>query len=570
MNKKRKDISKLLFALIILVLFNIIGSYSFFRIDLTSEKRYTLSDATKGLLEDLDETVYFKVYLEGDLNPGFKRLRDETKQMLNEFRAYSSNVEFDFINPSANPNKKDRDNIYKQLQTKGLYPIQLEEEGNDGTSFKALFPGALVAYGEGDEFPVQLLNSQIGVHPEIQINSSVQNLEYTLANSIRRVSTKTKKKIAFLEGNGELETKYVADIMQTLSENYRVSRFDIREFKSDSTGTQLSIAEQQQRLNLNDLIIIAKPTKEFSDLDRYLIDQFIMNGGKAIWLVDGVQASMDSLQVQSQFLALPQANNLNITDMLFKYGVRINGNIVQDLVSAGVNDQRNIRPWVYFPMIMPVVKHPITKNLNAIKLEFPSTIDTIKNKNIRKQILLKSSPTSRRLVTPTLVGLKDLYQPPSDKLFREQFLPIGVLLEGKFESVYKGRIKPKVDGIKYYDESKVETQIIVIADGDIIKNQINLIVPDYQKGSPLPLGYDQFTGTEYGNKDFMMNSIDYMLDDTNLISIRSRDIVLRLLNKEEVLNNKVKWQLINTLIPILLVILLGIIKLWLRKRKYAK
>ncbi len=570
MNKKRKDILKLLVALIIVVLLNIIGSYSFFRLDLTSEKRYTLSDATKGLLENLDETVYFKVYLEGDLNPGFKRLRDETKQMLNEFRAYSSNVEFDFINPSENPSKKDRENIYKQLQTKGLNPIQIEQEGNDGTSYQVLFPGALIAYGEGSEFPVQLLNSQIGVDPEIQLNSSIQNLEYALANSIRRVSTKNRKKIAFLEGNGELESKYVADMMRTLSENYRVSRFDIREFKSDSTGTQLSIAEQQQRLNLNDLIIIAKPTEAFSDLDRYLIDQYIMNGGKAIWLIDAVRASMDSLQVQPEFLALPQINDLNITDMLFKYGVRLNGNLIQDLTAASVNDQRRTRPWVYFPAILPVVKHPITKNLNAIKLEFPSTLDTLKSPNIRKEILLKSSPFSRRLVTPTLVSLRDLYQPPSRDLFREQFLPVGVLLEGTFESVYKGRIKPKIDGINYYDESKKETQMIVIADGDIIKNQINLIVPDYPKGNPLPLGYDQFTGTEFGNKDFMLNAIDYMLDDTNLISIRSRDIVLRLLNKPEALNNKVKWQLINTLAPILLIILLGVIKLWLRKRKYAR
>jgi gliding-associated putative ABC transporter substrate-binding component GldG len=383
--------------------------------------------------------------------------------------------------------------------------------------------------------------------------------------------TDEKPLVGFLQGHEELGPRDIADFAKSISANYNAHLFNIREFKSDSSGESLSIAQQQIRLNRFDAMVIAKPQKSFNNLDKYLLDQFIMNGGKTIWLLDAAVASMDSLSNASQFMSLPLFDRLQLNDMLFKYGVRVNTDLVTDLVGAGVNDQKKIRPWVYFPMVMPQVNHPIAKDLNAIWLRFASSLDTVMAAGIKKTVLLKSSPYSARLATPHIVSLGKLYDPPPRRQFREAGIPLAVLLEGKFSSVFKNRLSPKVgsENLKTREESS-QNQMLVVADGDIILNQFNLVNPNIPKGAPLPLGYDQYTNTQYGNKDFLVNTLDYMLDDKGLIAIRSRELKIRLLDLEQIKEERLYWQLLNTLVPLLLLILMALANTWWRRKKYVK
>lgn len=570
MNKKRRDLSRFALFIAIVLLVNIIGGLKFFRIDLTAEKRYTLSDATLNMLESIQDVMLVKVYLAGEFPAGFQRLETETKQMLDEFRAYNPNIQYTFLDPSNNNTEEETTKQYQQLQFKGLKPYQLSIKNSDGNSVKTIFPGAVLNYGEKEAAALLLLD-QIGASPENQINSSIENLEFTLANAIRSLVAEEKPLVGFLQGHEELGPKDIADFAKSISANYSANLFNIREFKSDSSGESLSIAQQQIRLNRFDAMVIAKPQKGFNNLDKYLLDQFIMNGGKTIWLLDAAVASMDSLSNASQFMSLPLFDRLQLNDMLFKYGVRVNTDLVTDLVGAGVNDQKKIRPWVYFPMVMPQVNHPIAKDLNAIWLRFASSLDTVMAAGIKKTILLKSSPYSARLATPHIVSLGKLYDPPPRRQFREAGIPLAVLLEGKFSSVFKNRLSPKVgaENLKTKEESS-QNQMLVVADGDIILNQFNLVNPNIPKGAPLPLGYDQYTNTQYGNKDFLVNTLDYMLDDKGLIAIRSRELKIRLLDLEQIKEERLYWQLLNTIVPLLLLILMALANTWWRRKKYVK
>ena len=571
MKKRNQDILRFLAIVVILMLLNVISSFKFFRVDLTTEKRYSLSPATINLLRSLNDKVFFKIYLEGDFPADFQRLQRETRQMLDEFRAYNSDIEYAFVNPNESEDAQTRRETWEQLRYKGLEALQIEVEEENGSTQRQIFPGAIASYGER-EVPVQILISQFATAPSQQINSSIEKLEFTLANGIRRLAILDKPRIAFLTGNGELEAKYVADLGREMSQYYVVERFNLREFIGDSTGEDISITSQLRRLNTFDALIIAKPTLPFGDLDKFLVDQFIMGGGKTLWFLDAVHAEMDSLSQRPQMLAYPVAGDLGLTDWLFRYGVRVNTNLVQDMVAGGVNDRRSINRWIYFPLIMPQVDHPITKDLNAIKLEFASTVDTIIAKGVKKTYLLRTSPYSRAVSTPHMVNLQTLYEEQNENNFRQQNLPVGVLLEGTFTSAFKNRIMPRVgngEPLKLIEESR-PTQMLVVGDGDIIKNQLNLVNPNIPRGTPLPLGYDQFTGMQYGNKDFILNTVDYMLDDSGLISIRSRELTLRLLDFNKLKAERNYWQTLNTVVPILLVMLFGLLYTWLRRRKYAR
>lgn len=569
MNRKKRDITRFILIMAIIVLVNVIGSLRFFRIDLTSENRYSLSPATIDLLENFDDVLLFKIYLDGDFPAGFQRLEMETKQMLDEFRAYNPNIQYTFINPNAQSEKK-REQLFQQLQSRGLRPYQLSFNKQGSNSRQTIFPGGLMSLGN-QEISVSLLTDQIGVRPEAQINNSIQNLEFTLASGIKSLTVQDKPALAFLQGHGELGPKALADFAKSLSRNYNVDLFNIREFRSDTLSGELSIAEQQARLNRFDALIVAKPQKAFNDLDKYLIDQFVMTGGKTIWLIDPVKAEMDSLSEKPQFLALPIYDRLNVGDLLFKYGVRLNTNLVTDMVAAGVNDQKQIRPWIYFPMIMPQVEHPIAKDLNAVWLQFASSLDTIITEGSRKTVLLRSSPYSATFAVPHLVNLGMLYKPPPRERFNKQALPMAVLVEGRFESLYKNRLQPRDQGEALQVVGSVErNQMLVVGDGDIVANQLNVVNPNIPKGAPLPLGYDQYTGQEYGNSDFLMNAVDYMLDESGLISIRSRELKIRLLDLNRVSAEKLYWQLLNTLTPLILVLLFGVVYAFIRKRKFAR
>jgi ABC-2 type transport system permease protein len=567
--RKAKDVLRFGLVIAILILLNIIGGLKFFRLDLTTEKRYTLSEATINLIEPVEDVILVKVYLEGDFPAGFQRLQSETKQMLDELRAYNPNVEYIFINPNESATKEERNKLYQQLQSRGLKPYQLQVKEQGGNSVKTVFPGALVSLGD-KETAVNLLIDQIGTSPDRQINASIQNLEYTLANTIRSITSERKPLIGFLQGHGELGPTDLADIGKQLSKNYSVDLVNIREFTQDSITGEVSIAAQQRKLNRFDALVVAKPQKAFTDLDKYLIDQFVMTGGKTVWLIDPVLASMDSLSESAQFLSLPLLNRLNLNDLLFKYGVRLNANLVTDLVAAGVSDQKQVRPWVYFPLVMPTVKHPITKDLNAIWLRFASAIDTLATDNSKKTILLKSSAYSRSFATPHIVSLGNLFNPPPQERFNEKDIALGVLVEGEFNSLYKNRLTPKNNEPLKPKYKSDYNQMVVVADGDLIRNQFNLVNPNIPKRVPLPAGYDQFTGQQYGNADFMLNTMDYLLDGSGLIDIRSRELKIRLLDRNLVTSQRLQWQLINTLVPLFLVLGFALVYSFLRKRKYAR
>lgn len=539
------------------------------RLDLTSEKRFSLSPATRELLSEIREPMIFTLYLDGELPSGFRRLQREVRQLLQEFRSYNRNILFKIEDPGSVGDKKAIREFQQQLEFKGLSPVQVEVNEGNQVQFLQLFPGIIATYGER-ETAVQLLSTHINTTPENQINIAIQNLEYNLANGIRKLVRKFSPTIAFLEGHGELQPGRVADISRALSEHYSVTRFNLRQFEKDTSTGEVSILRQLQRMSNFNCLVVAKPLKPFTDLDLFLLDQFIMNGGKVVWLIDAVAADMDSLSRASEFMAYPILDELRLGNLFFRYGFRINTNLVQDRKSAWVSDMRSVRRWIYFPLIDPIVFHPITKDLNSVKLEFVSTIDTVMAPGVRKIPLLKTSDASRTVATPHIVRLAHLYNYPGTEPYPKRFLTVGLLLEGTFTSYFKNQIIPKDEAgrqIPFREESK-PTQQVVIADGDVIKNQLNLVNPNIKKGTPLPLGFDQFTGTQYGNRDLMLNIFDYLLDDKGLIALRNRELKLRLLNMSRVYNNIWLWRTINVALPVVLVILSGLLYHTIRKKMY--
>ena len=564
---KQTDIIQLVLSIVILVFLNIISSYKFHRFDLTSEKRYTLSDATKKLLRNLNDVVYVKVYLEGEFPAGFKRLRNETKIMLDEFRAYSKgNMEYEFINPSENPDKNQQQQIYRQLYQKGLKPTNLEVKEESGKSEQIIFPAALVSYG-GKETPWQLFNAQAGVHPDVVLNNAVQALEYGFANALRNLQMDIKPAIAFLDGHGELDSLRVMDITRTLKEYYEVSRVVLNENLNALTERDSNMVRNKYKA-----IIIAKPDSGFTKKDQFIIDQYIMHGGKVVWLLDMVYTNLDSL---SRGFTIGLPNDMNLDEMLFKYGVRINKNLIQDMQASyilvnkalmGNQPRWEVEPWLFNPLISPLNIHPIVNNLDLIKFEFASSIDTIKNKNVKKTILLTTSKYARVVNTPARIALAMVNMKPDERMFHDSYMPVAVLLEGEFESLFKNRMDTLISKNKqigFRDQSD-STKMIVVSDGDVIKN-----IVQKSTGKFFPLGYDMTTEQTYGNKNFLLNCIDYLCDDSGLLSIRAKEVKLRLLDKKKIKTLRVKWQLINIIVPVLLVIVLGVILFYIRKKKYS-
>jgi ABC-2 type transport system permease protein len=574
-NTRLNNITQLLLGLAIIALLNVIGSFVFTRVDLTSEKRYSLSDATKEMLGTIDDIVYFRVYLEGEFPAGFKRLARETREMLNEFRAYNRNIEYEFINPSESPDNTERNKIYAQLVEKGLSPTDLRVKTKDGTSTQLIFPGALVSFN-GREMPVQLLSSQRSATPDEILNNSIQNLEFSLSDAIRKLVTNAKPKVAFIEGHGELGAKETADATVALSDYYVVERVTIGEKLNSLTERSQTDTTNPRSTNKYEALIIAKPQKPFSEKDKFIIDQFIMRGGKVLWLVDPVFASMDSLQVEAETMGV--SLDLNLGDMFFKYGFKLNNDLVLDMnammipVKAGqMGNQPKFEyyPWFYFPILTPNSDNPIVKNLNASKTEFVSSLDFVNSSaDLDKTVLLTSSEKSRKVNVPAMISLNFLGQKPDERLYNKKFIPVAALIEGKFESLFANRIAPEIqeDKLIGFLPGSRETKMIVIADGDIIKNQMQLSKGNYY---PLPLGYDQYTKQQFGNRELILNAMNYLTDDSGLISIRSREVKLRMLDRSKIDAERGYWQLLNTVIPVLLVIAFGVVQAVLRKRRYS-
>lgn len=576
---KTKNIRKqqlISFGLIIaiLLILNVIGGYVFTRFDLTSEKRYTLSPATKDVLTKLDDIVYFKIYLEGEFPAGFKKLRKETKEMLDEFRAYNPLISYEFINPTANADAQERNETIKDLAARGLEPTELQLRTNDGREQKVIFPGALVMYRD-KELPLDLLDNQLNVSPETVLNNSIQNLEFKLADVIQKLSQLQKPQLAFIDGHGELNQSETYDIVQTLKQNYTVTHITIGGQVSALTRRTEPDSKGNVRILPNfAAIVIARPTLPFDEKDKFIIDQYIMYGGKVLWLVDPVLASMDSLQMNESTVGVDL--NVNLDDQLFKYGVRLNRNLVLDLNSASiplrtgqVGGQAQIEffRWNYFPLLNQASAHPIVRNINSLKADFVSSADTVSADFVTKIPLLKTSDYSRLSGTPVLISLAMLRDKADERLFNRKGQNVAWLLEGQFSSLYANRVSPEITDNKeigFLEQSK-PTAMIVVADGDIIRNQFH--VP---QGYPLPLGFDQYTRRTYGNKDFILNAISYLADDSRLVSIRSRELKIRALDMSKVNSNRLFWQIVNTAGPVLIIFVFGFVMALLRKRKYAQ
>ena len=572
---RNKDLSSLLIGVLVIVLLNFSASLFFERFDLTSEKRYSLSDASKELVNNLDDIIYVKVYLEGDFPAAYKKLRDETREMLDEFRAYSNeNLDYEFINPAESGDEKITKEIYQQLHKQGLRPTDLNEKTTDGFSNKLIWPGAIFFY-RGKEIPVQLLKSKLGSNPISMVNSSIEGLEYEIANTIYTLTTENKPKIAFIDGHGELNKYETASLATSLAEVYSIDRIKINgELYSLTERTVIDSTKDYVVKPKYDAIIIAKPTQKFTEKDKFIIDQYIMYGGKVVWMVDPVFASMDSLQTSDVTMAIPM--DLNLDDQLFTYGVRINSNLIQDLQAApipivtgmvGNQPKTQLYPWYFFPLLTPANSHPVVNNLNAVKGEFTSTIDTIAKEGIRKIGLLKSSQYTKISSAPTRVSLSFLRFEPDQKQFSKGHQVAAALLEGDFESVFKNRVPPQLveaNEIAFREKSK-PNKMVVIADGDIAKNPVNNRTNEF-----LALGVDRYTKQQYGNLDFMLNVMNYLCNDNGLMTVRTKKFKIRLLDNTVIKEEKTKWQLINTVLPVGMMLLFGVLHFFYRKRKYTK
>ena len=578
-NLKKNQIVSFLVTIAIVVLLNVIGSYVFTRFDLTSEKRYTLSPTTKEILKNLDDYVYFRVYLEGNELPAeYKKMRRETKEMLDEFRAYTKFIDYEFINPGEGDNDAEIKDKYTQLYQSGLDYTKWQDVGSDGSAKQLIiWPGALVSYRNNTEIAVNLLHeTQNGQPDEYAVNASIENLEFYLIDAVRKVTRLERPKIAFIEGHGELSNEELGSIAQTLAKNYDVKRQAI-EGKIDALLHRTQDTTRDVKVYPTyDAIVIAKPTEPFDEKDKFLIDQYIMHGGKVLWLVEPVYATMDSLQNQESTIGMEQ--DLNLDDMLFRYGVRLNRDLLLSLNCAqiavrtggmvGNQPQYTRFNWYYFPLLQAASDHPMVRNMNGIKADFVSSIDATSSADGIEQIpLLKTTGYTKVSGTPVFISLAMLRQAPDQRLFNlKDGKNVAYLLKGSFTSLYANRIPQEIvdDQATDFLEESEPTAMIVVADGDIIRNQFDI------DRNPLPLGYDKYTGVTYTNKEFLENAISYLVDGENMIDIRSRKLTIRLLDTKKVSKERVKWQVINTVIPIALIIIFGFVLAFVRKRKYSK
>jgi len=555
-----KNIKSVLFIIAILLIVNGIGNTFFYRFDLTQDHRYTLSKTSLNILKDVKEPLIVDVFLKGQFPGEFKKLQTETQQILEEFKAYNKNITFQFVNPIEN--EEERDTIMQSFLERGLTPVNVTVDDKGKQTQEVVFPWAIATY-QGKSTKVPLLKNVMGASTAEKVVSSVQHLEYAFANAFNTVSKAKEKKIAVIKGNGEMHDLLMADFIKQVRENYFIGTFTL-----DSVAKKPN--ESLKYLKKYDLVIIAKPTEKFSDEEKLVLDQFIINGGKTLWLVDQVNIEMDSLYNDSgATLAFPF--DLNLNDMFFKYGFRINPTLVKDVMATpialatgeqGSATQYTQYPWFYSPLIYPASKNPIVTNVDALKFEFANGIEVLKN-DIKKTVLLQSSPYSKLIGTPVEVNLNMVSERPEQGEFKNTGnIPMAVLLEGKFHSVYQNRVMPFQE--KTFQAVGKDNKMIVVSDGDLIRNQLD------KNFQPLELGYDKWTNKLYGNKEFLMNCVNYLLDDSGLINIRSKEVNLPLLDKEKVYNSYTQTQWITVGLPIVVLAIFGFVFTFLRKRKYSR
>ena len=547
----------LLFLILALVVINLLASQFHHRFDLTGDNRYTLSPAAKEIIGQVEAPLFIDVFMKGSFPPEFRRLQNETRQFLEEVVSYNPNIKFNFIDPLAEGD--DANAIAEEFYSLGMTPARLSVMENGKASEMLIFPWALANFND-ETVKIPLLKNKLGATDEERVNNSVQQLEYSFADAISRLVKERKKKIAVMRGNGELPDANLADFIQTIQQYYLVAPFTL---DSTSVNPQKTLKDLKEY----DLIIEAKPTQAYSEEEKFLLDQYLMQGGKALWLIDHVAIETDSLfNARGSAFAIPR--DLNLGDMFFSYGIRINPVLVNDIYSAplilatgrGNETKFTPYPWFYSPLTSSPSSHPIINNLEAVKFEWANPIELLKN-DLTKTVLLTSSPRTKLEGAPREISLEILGSKPDISTYTAGEQPLAVLLEGSFKSAYKNRIKP-FEIEKPLDSSEA-TQMIVISDGDVIKNQV-------QKGEPLELGFERYTGTTYGNKEFLLNAVNYLLDDSGLIDIRSKEINIAFLNAEKAIAEREKWQLINLAFPVLILLLAAFGINYFRKKRYQK
>ena len=531
------------------------------RVDLTEDRRFTLAEPTKKILRDLDREVQVDLFLDGEMPIGFRKLRRSAAQYLDEFRITSGRkVSYDFINPSGSSDRAEREKYHQLLMSRGLMPVNvMASDGEGGRTQKKIFPSLTVTSGE-TVIPVNFLRNNPSLPAETNLHHSTEGLEYEIIQAIASATADTIHTVAFIEGHGELEEAYVADLTLELAKFYNIDRGVI--------GGRPGIIDRYAA------IIIAAPRGPFDEKDKFIIDQYIMNGGRVLWLAEEVRIDADSLTAGST-VALYEP--LSFSDMLFRYGARINPVIVQDadcmliplkVTSPGGEAQYVPVPWIYYPLLRPSDGHPVTRNLNRVKAEFAGTVDTVgRDHDIKKSILLTTSGRTRTVTPPLVISLDEAEERLPQDMFTAGALPVAVLLEGTFPSVFTNRMTESImgeAGRTILTESK-PTKMIVVADGDIIRNEVS-----WAKGvaEPLTLGLDRYTMQTFGNKDFLVNSINYLVHDNGLIEMRSREIKPRLLDQARIKSQRTMWQLVNTLVPVLIIILAGVAYNRLRQRHF--
>lgn len=537
--------------------------FFFFRIDLTSEKRYSISQPTKTLLKKANAPIKVSIYLEGDLNPGFTRLKNSTKNLLDEMSVYAAEgIDMEFINPSTAATQAEREQKYLELEAEGMTPTAIYERDKEGKSIqKIVFPWVKMTYGN-KTVVVNLLKNIRGLQGEENLNISIENLEFEITDGIRRLINSQVSKIAFIEGHGELNEAQTYDISKVLSRYFQIDR--------GTLATDATILAEYKA------IIIAKPTQPFSESDKYIIDQYIMNGGKVLWLMDGVRVSMENLSTTGISPAI--ALDLNLDDLLFKYGIRIQPVLLQDVQCAsvpvniapeGAQPQFEPTPWFFAPLLLTSSQHPISKNITEVRSEFVSTIEVVgENNNTKASLLLATSDNTHVFSTPATIDLSETHDTKDKNYFNMSYMPVSVLVEGEFESNFANRMRPKeITNAFPLLKKSLKTRQIFVADGDIIRNETNGIASD---STTLPLGFDRYMNQQFGNRDFIANAVLYLTDDEGWIDLRSRSLKLRLLNKQLVNNERLTIQLVSILTPLLLLAIFAVLYNILRKRKYTK
>jgi len=542
---------------LVLLVVNVFSNKVFQRFDMTTDNRYTLSQSALNIISDVTSPIDIDVFLEGDFPSEFRRLNTETKQLLEEFEANNKNINFQFINPLETGGNQQA--VMQSLEQRGMKAMQLTVNENGKVSNEAIFPWALASYNDQTVI-IPLIKNKIGANQQELVSNSVQHLEYAFADGFNKLVNAKKKKIAILKGNGQLDDRYIADFLKAIGQYYFIAPFTLDKVDANAQNTL-------NDLNKFDLIISAQPTQFFTEKEKLVLDQYTMNGGKSLWLTESVAIDKDSLYNNSG-AGVATALDLKLNDFFFKYGLRVNPVIVSDLYSApitlAVGEGSDVQfadiKWQYSPLVSGTNTHPIVNNISMVRFDFANQIDTLKN-NIQKTILLKSSALSKVVGVPREIRLDEITKEPDPSSFNNGNQTLAVLLEGEFSSVYQNRIKPFA--ISEIKDVSTPTKMIVVADGNIIKNDVD------KNGNPLELAFNRRNGQLFGNKEFLLNAVNYLLDDSGLVDIRSKEVAIPFLDSGRIASEKSKWRLLNLLLPIVILGVFGYMFNYLRKKKYT-